>query len=215
MVVTIDFLNDLDSEQYAYQILNQWEVGDKGKNNGAVLLLVPGEGKFWLTVGYGIEEYFSSSTINSILDSELAYDFDNGAYDRAVRNTFDAIVERYDAYYNVETGVTGAQTYDDSYDAQGGYYMNWVRVILFLVVAYLIYRALRNRGGGGGYGGGGGRTNFFFFPGFFRRSPASDGRLPSRVPSSGRRRIWRRLRRWYGPRRRRRWPRRRRWQTLR
>ena len=76
VVVTINFLNDLDSEQYAYQVMNQWGVGDSNENNGAVLLLVPGEGKFWLTTGYGIETYFTSRVLNQILDDDFAADFD-------------------------------------------------------------------------------------------------------------------------------------------
>jgi len=187
VVVTITFLNDLDSEQYAYQILNQWEVGDKDKNNGAVLLLVPGEGKFWLTVGYGIENYLSSSVINQILDRELANDFDNGYYDEAVLDTFEALVSRYDQYYNVTTGETGAQVYyeeDPEYEhrSSGG---GITRIVLFLIVALIIYHLLRG-GGSGGHGGGGGgrRNNFFFFgmPGMYRggyRRPSGGFRPPS------------------------------------
>ena len=38
-VVTIDYLTGgLDSEEYAYEIMNQWGVGDSEKNNGVVLL---------------------------------------------------------------------------------------------------------------------------------------------------------------------------------
>ena len=195
VVVTITFLNDLDSEQYAYQVLNQWTVGDGDENNGAVLLLVPGEGKFWLTVGYGIESYLSSSVINQILDRELANDFDNGYYDEAVVDTLDALISRYDQYYNVKTGETGAQIdygedvrYERSSSSGSA-----VRIILFLIVALIIYNALRGGGGSGGSGGGGRRNNFFFFgmPGMFRggyHRPYGGYRPPSggfRPPSGG------------------------------
>ena len=46
-VVTLDFLNDLDTEQYAYEVFNQWGVGDKDKNNGTVFVLVTAEKKCW------------------------------------------------------------------------------------------------------------------------------------------------------------------------
>lgn len=77
-VVTIDFLNDLNSEEYAYEIINQWGVGDAQKNNGAVLLLVPGEGKGWLTVGAGLEDYLTAGVLDEILNTYCWGYFDNG-----------------------------------------------------------------------------------------------------------------------------------------
>ena len=185
VVVTIDFLNDLDSEQYAYQVLNQWKVGDSKKNNGAVLLLVPGESKFWLTVGYGIEDYFSGDVLDSILTDYLEQPFDDGEYDTAVVDTVDALVSRYDQYYNVTTGQTGASTpyedtnsYDDYYYdddvpyGDSGWGMPFImKLFLFLVVAFIIFAIIGGSRGGGGYGGGGGRGNRYYFfgtPGIFR-----------------------------------------------
>lgn len=153
VVITISFLNDLDSEQYAYQVLNQWQVGDSDKNNGTVLLLVPGEEKFWMTVGYGIESYFSSSSINQILDLYLADDFDLGNYDDAVVNTINAVIHKYDQFYNVSTGETGYtgteyedyNTYYETSDFSRRTVMDFLfRIVVFLVVAYLIYRLLHN-----------------------------------------------------------------------
>lgn len=173
VVVTISFLNDLDSEQYAYQVLNQWEVGDEKKNNGAVLLLVPGEGKFWLTVGYGISDYLDSGTINRLLSRYLEQDFDNGSYDIAARNTVEALVDYYDQYYHVDTDQTQSGTQHEAYE--GEYYVEQVprrggvlmRILLFLVAAFVIYLLL-NSGNHGGHGGGGGRRNNFFFIGMPR-----------------------------------------------
>lgn len=183
VVVTISFLNDLDSEQYAYQVLNQWKVGDSKKNNGAVLLLVPGEGKFWLTVGYGIEDYFDGGRLDQILTDYLADDFDSGEYDAAVRSTVDALVAQYDQYYNTSTqsgagtSQSGSVTWadDDPYDTYDAYHASstwrprlfsriW-RLLLFLLVAFIFYQIISGGGRGGSGGGGGGRRNNFIFLG--------------------------------------------------
>ena len=111
-VVTIDFLNDLNSEEYAYEIINQWGVGDAQKNNGAVLLLVPGEGKGWLTVGAGLEDYLTAGVLDEILNTYCWGYFDNGDYDAAVVNTVGALLEQYESYYGISlanaTGTTAA-----------------------------------------------------------------------------------------------------------
>lgn len=120
-VVTIDFLNDLDSEEYAYEILNQWGVGDARKNNGMVMLLVPGEGKGWITVGTGLEDYISAGTLESIMNAYLWDDFDAGRYDQAVTNTVAQLLGQYESYYGIQLDGalhgTGSTLYDDDYSA--------------------------------------------------------------------------------------------------
>lgn len=106
-VVTIDFLNDLDAEEYAYEIINQWGVGDKSKNNGAVLLLVPGEGKGWLTVGAGLEDYLTAGVLDEILNTYCWGYFDRGDYDAAVVNTVGALLEQYESYYGISLDEAG------------------------------------------------------------------------------------------------------------
>jgi len=104
-VVTIDFLpSGLNSEEYAFELINQWGVGDKEKNNGVVLLLVPGEAKGWITAGLGIEQSLTAGKLDTILNLYLWTDFDNGDYDIAVRNTVDAVIEWYEQYYGISVG---------------------------------------------------------------------------------------------------------------
>ena len=41
VTVTVDFLDGLNSEEYAYQLFNDWGIGSKEENNGVLLLLSP------------------------------------------------------------------------------------------------------------------------------------------------------------------------------
>lgn len=170
-VVTINFLpNGLDSEEYAYEVINQWGVGDKDKQNGTVLLLVPGEGKGWATTGTGAAKFLSAAVLEDILNEDLWDDFDAGDYDTAVKNTVSSMLVNYESYYGISLNGTGGGTssgswssgnYEDSYD---GYYYEEpprhsafrtiVRVILVLIVISILF-------GGRGRGGG-----IFFFPWF-------------------------------------------------
>jgi uncharacterized protein len=100
-VVTLDFLNDLDCEEYAYEVLNQWGVGDADQNNGTVFVLVTAEKKCWITSGSGIEDDLSAGTLESILEENCYDSLDNGDYDAAVYDTVQAIFRWYENYYNV------------------------------------------------------------------------------------------------------------------
>lgn len=135
-VVTIDFLNDLDSEEYAYEVINQWGVGDAEKQNGCVILLVPGEGKGWITVGSGLENYITAGKLETIENTYLWDDFDAGRYDQAVTNTFAQILGLYESKYGIDvsSGTTSSGTGDQYYE-QGGYYAEQPRRSLFSVLS--------------------------------------------------------------------------------
>ena len=146
-VVTIDFLNDLNSEEYAYEIINQWGVGDAQKNNGAVLLLVPGEGKGWLTVGAGLEDYLTAGVLDEILNTYCWGYFDNGDYDAAVVNTVGALLEQYESYYGISlvnaTGTTAApQSAAQAYGPSVGerIFHGIIYLIFILAVVGVLFR---------------------------------------------------------------------------
>ena len=166
-VVTIDFLNDLDAEEYAYEIINQWGVGDKDKQNGMVLLLVPGEGKGWCTVGSGLEKYISAGTLDSILNAYLWDDFDAGNYDRAVRNTFAQLLAQYESYYGIDVEGAASNAYrEDNYYEEPQPRRSFAGALVKVFVVLIIFSIL--------FGGRHGRRGFFFFPffgGFWNHRP--------------------------------------------
>ncbi len=112
-VVTLEFLNDLNCEEYAYEVINQWGVGDSEKNNGTVFVLVTAEKKCWITSGSGIEDALSAGKLETILETYCYDDLDNGNYDTAVYQTVAAIFQWYESYYQISltdyssTEVTG------------------------------------------------------------------------------------------------------------
>jgi uncharacterized protein len=50
VVVTVQYLEGIPSDEYAMQLFNDWGVGSKTENNGMLLLLSTEEKKGWLTV---------------------------------------------------------------------------------------------------------------------------------------------------------------------
>src|SRR5208337_5482968 len=55
VVVTLDSLQGYSIEDYGYQLGRHWGIGQKGKNTGALLIVVPKERKVRIEVGYGLE----------------------------------------------------------------------------------------------------------------------------------------------------------------
>src|SRR5690242_14178763 len=58
-VVVVDDLNGTDASDFAFKIGNEWGVGQKGFNNGLVILIKPTGGSggrdLFIATGYGLE----------------------------------------------------------------------------------------------------------------------------------------------------------------
>ena len=149
VVVTIDFLSGADIEDYSLTLFNKWGIGSSKKNNGILLLLVPGDGKFWTVQGKGLENKLDSGRLNSILDNNLVEDFDNGDYDTAAKKTFNALfAELEDIYGEVHISPGAVNNYD--YDNYEDYRSPWGIGIfggLFGTVFSLIGGLVRTMGG--------------------------------------------------------------------
>ena len=55
VVATVPSLQDVGIEDFANGLFRFWKLGDKGKNNGVLLLVAPTERKVRIEVGYGLE----------------------------------------------------------------------------------------------------------------------------------------------------------------
>ncbi len=55
VVVTVKSLQGQEIEDYGYQLGRHWGIGQKGKNNGALVIVAPKEHAARIEVGYGLE----------------------------------------------------------------------------------------------------------------------------------------------------------------
>ena len=55
VVLTIPSLDGESIEPFATKVFEKWKPGRKGKDNGAILIVVPQERKLRIEVGYGLE----------------------------------------------------------------------------------------------------------------------------------------------------------------
>jgi uncharacterized protein len=83
VVVTLKSLQGTSIEDYGYQLGRAWQIGQKGKNNGALLIVAPTERKVRIEVGYGLEGSLTDAVTkliieNSILPRFRANDFAGG-----------------------------------------------------------------------------------------------------------------------------------------
>ncbi len=70
-IVTVESLDGYDPSMYAYEIGDQWGVGQEGKDNGIVILFKPKtaseNGQVYVSVGYGLEGVIPDAIANRLI----------------------------------------------------------------------------------------------------------------------------------------------------
>jgi uncharacterized protein len=82
---------DATIEQFANDAMHQWGVGQKGKDNGAVLFLFTGDRKMRIEVGYGLEGVLTDAKSKQITSTIIKPRLKAADYDGAVEQGVDGI----------------------------------------------------------------------------------------------------------------------------
>jgi uncharacterized protein len=83
VVATVKSLNGNSIEDYANRLFRRWQLGQRGKNNGVLLLVAPNERKVRIEVGYGLEGTLTDAATKFIIERSIlprfrANDFPGG-----------------------------------------------------------------------------------------------------------------------------------------
>lgn len=148
LVMLVNDLQGYSIEQYATEIGHSWGVGQKGKDNGAVILVKPKKGsesgKVTISTGYGIEQYVTDATAKRIIEREMIPAFKENDYYTGIDNAVNTIMDL----------CSGKFTQDEYADDDG--FPLWL-IILF-IIAIMIILSKFSGGSGQNYSGGGSRT---------------------------------------------------------
>jgi len=99
-VVTVDTIAPYDIEGYAVKLFEKWGIGQKGKDNGILLLVAIRERKVRIEVGYGLEGALPDAIAKVIIEDYIVPSFKEGNYNSGiVRGTVGIaklVAEEYD-----------------------------------------------------------------------------------------------------------------------
>lgn len=158
-VVTISDLEGYPASDYAFALGEKWGVGQKSKNNGAVILIKPkvgnSRGQAFIATGYGLEEHINDAFAGRIVRNEMIPYFQVDDYFGGVNAAVDAIITRLSGEFDPD-----ADEGEDGIPA-------WV--IIIGVIILLIILSNLSQGGdqhidSGGYRRGGGGPIIFHTP---------------------------------------------------
>ena len=93
VVATLPSLQGYDIADYGYQLGRHWGIGQKGKNNGAVLIVAPSERKVRIEVGYGLEGELTDAVTKLIIENAILPRFRAGDVSGGISRGVDDILQ--------------------------------------------------------------------------------------------------------------------------
>jgi uncharacterized protein len=141
--------SDSSIEDYAQRIAQNWQVGQKDKRNGVVLLVFIDDHKISIQVGYGLEGALPDATAYDIRANQIAPRFRTNDYEGGLAIGIDSICKAIRGEYK-GSGHTGK----DGERKQNSPIPIFIFFIIFILLVIRIVRL--NRKGGYRYSGVGG-----------------------------------------------------------
>lgn len=92
VIVTVKSLQGYPVEDFGYQLGRHWGIGQKGQNNGVLLIVAPNEREVRIEVGYGLEGQLTDALSSHIIQSQILPHFKRGDYEGGIVAGAQAIV---------------------------------------------------------------------------------------------------------------------------
>ena len=86
VVLTAPSLGQTSIEEYSVAVFEKWKLGQKGKDNGVLVVVVPSDHKMRIEVGYGLESTLPDGAAGEIIRTWMTPAFKAGNYDKGVED---------------------------------------------------------------------------------------------------------------------------------
>lgn len=83
-VLTVKTTQPLDDFQYAVKVFDSWQIGQKGKDNGALFFVATEDRRVRIVTGYGLEGILPDGKAGAILDEFVLPEFREGRFDEGI-----------------------------------------------------------------------------------------------------------------------------------
>ena len=165
VVYTTNSLQGYPIEDYGYQLGRTWGIGQKGTNNGVILIVAPNERKVRIEVGRGLEPQLTDLLSTLIIQNRILPRFKRGEFSGGIKagveDIRDVLLGDADAVKQRASARPAARNAPDNEE---------LITLIFIVAIFLfVLWAQSQQGGpplsGGGYTRRGGYGGPIFIPG--------------------------------------------------
>ena len=98
-VLTLSSLEGEPLEDFSHRVATTWKLGQKGTDNGVLILVVPGDRKVRIEVGYGLEGALTDVKSSRIIREEMVSRFRAGDFPGGISAGVKAVVGTIEGTY--------------------------------------------------------------------------------------------------------------------
>jgi len=91
-VVTVNTLDGYPIADYSFELGEQWGIGQKGKDNGILIMISLKERKMFIATGYGLEDVIPDATAKQIVENILRPSFKQKQFLAGLNKATDIII---------------------------------------------------------------------------------------------------------------------------
>jgi uncharacterized protein len=110
-IVTVATLDGYDISEYAFALGRKWGIGQKGKNNGILILVKPKagseKGKVFIATGYGMEGAITDARSNRLIDEVIIPAFQKKQYYQGLDEATTALIQMAKGEYKADKKGAG------------------------------------------------------------------------------------------------------------
>ena len=129
-VLTIDSLQGENLENFSMKVVEQWKLGQKDLDNGALLLISRDDRKIRIEVGYGLEGKLTDLMAGRIIRDIITPQFRNGNFDRGVEDGISAMISAVRGEFEAKMAQKSSSSH--SQNASGGILIFLIWVLFFI-----------------------------------------------------------------------------------
>lgn len=92
VILTVPSLEGKDIESYSIEVAEAWKIGQKGKDNGVIIVVAPKERRYRIEIGYGLEPVLPDGLVGEIGRRALVPAFRQGRYGEGLSAAVDLLI---------------------------------------------------------------------------------------------------------------------------
>jgi uncharacterized protein len=112
VVLTLQTLGGENVEDFAFRVFNDWQLGQKDKDNGILIMVVPNDRKMRIEVGYGLESEMTDLLAGKIIRDIMTPRFRDGDFNGGITEGTMAVLAALEGK-NVE-GLNESESTEES-----------------------------------------------------------------------------------------------------